>query len=444
MAAMAFAGWLASLAPGHAQAADINLENWQSYAPMAEQGAVCGAFAGIMSMQTVVDAPRGQLWGERRHYAGSVIRKAAELEGLPNIDESAIDNLLNRYSMWLLNHLSTPQDAAMMNDDARKAATAMIRDVCIGLFTKADTAIIKKFPDLAAFASATPAADNQPALAAAKTENDRLVAQKEALQSELDQTNADLTATRAQLAATQSSMRTMEREQVDIDTLTEQLSGLRARLTAMEGLETERTALQEEIATLRQLNDDLLEERDELDAELNAAVLALLTPDDADDLERILDAANGEAHNTGPAPETDMATQDSAPASETDTLPVDEFALGSSESLVPPAPKPLSTLAAIDITPPVDDLMPAAATPLFSAQLGAFRQRDHAEAEISMLLETFADDLAVAELTVTPATLPDGKNVFRILTQGMPADTAAQICEALWQRMVGCLLKAVP
>ena len=139
-----------------------------------------------------------------------------------------------------------------------------------------------------------------------------------------------------------------------------------------------------------------------------------------------------------------MATQDSAPASETDTLPVDEFALGSSESLVPPAPKPLSTLAAIDITPPVDDLMPAATTPLFSAQLGAFRQRDHAEAEISMLLETFADDLAVAELTVTPATLPDGKNVFRILTQGMPADTAAQICEALWQRMVGCLLKAVP
>ena len=212
----------------------------------------------------------------------------------------------------------------------------------------------------------------------------------------------------------------------------------------MEGLETERTALQEEIATLRQLNDDLLEERDELDAELNAAVLALLTPDDADDLERILDAANGEPHNTGPAPETDMATQDSAPASETDTLPVDEVALGSSESLVPPAPKPLSTLAAIDITPPVDDLMPAATTPLFSAQLGAFRQRDHAEAEISMLLETFADDLAVAELTVTPATLPDGKNVLRILTQGMPADTAAQICEALWQRMVGCLLKAVP
>ena len=26
----------------------------------------------------------------------------------------------------------------------------------------------------------------------------------------------------------------------------------------------------------------------------------------------------------------------------------------------------------------------------------------------------------------------------------MPADAAAQICEALWQGVVGCLLKAVP
>ena len=85
-----------------------------------------------------------------------------------------------------------------------------------------------------------------------------------------------------------------------------------------------------------------------------------------------------------------------------------------------------------------------ATTPLFSSQLGAFHQHDHAEAEILILLETFADHLAVAELTVTPATLPDGKNVFRILTQRMPADTAAQICHALWQRVAGCLLKTIP
>ena len=76
----------------------------------------------------------------------------------------------------------------------------------------------------------------------------------------------------------------------------------------MEGPETEPTVLQEEIVTLRQLIEDLQEECDEMDAELDAAVLALLTSDDADDLERILDGANGEANTNGPAPEKEMAT----------------------------------------------------------------------------------------------------------------------------------------
>ena len=48
------------------------------------------------------------------------------------------------------------------------------------------------------------------------------------------------------------------------------------------------------------------------------------------------------------------------------------------------------------------------------------------------------------ELPDTPTIPTDGENVFRILTQSMPADAAAQICEALWQRMFGCLLKALP
>ena len=65
-------------------------------------------------------------------------------------------------------------------------------------------------------------------------------------------------------------------------------------------------------------------------------------------------------------------------------------------------------------------------------------------AEINRNPSESSDFEAVAEMTVTPATLPDGKNVFRILTQGMPADTAAEICEALLLRMVGCLLKALP
>ena len=61
-----------------------------------------------------------------------------------------------------------------------------------------------------------------------------------------------------------------------------------------------------------------------------------------------------------------------------------------------------------------------------------------------MLLDTFSDDLTVAGLTVMPGKMPDGEHIFKILTRGMPANAATKICEALWQRMVGCMLKALP
>lgn len=40
-----------SLAPFRAAQAEVDLGTWNTYATMAEQGAVCGAFADIMAMQ---------------------------------------------------------------------------------------------------------------------------------------------------------------------------------------------------------------------------------------------------------------------------------------------------------------------------------------------------------------------------------------------------------
>ncbi|MEC8262279.1 MAG: hypothetical protein VX017_03130 [Pseudomonadota bacterium] len=79
--------------------AEIDLGTWDNYATMAEQGAVCGAFADIMAMQVLVDEKLGRLWSERRNYSGSVIRRAAALEGRGDLEDNAIDELLNRYSM---------------------------------------------------------------------------------------------------------------------------------------------------------------------------------------------------------------------------------------------------------------------------------------------------------------------------------------------------------
>ena len=41
--------------------AEIDLGTWETCVPMAEQGAVCGAFADIMAMQVLVDEKLGRL-----------------------------------------------------------------------------------------------------------------------------------------------------------------------------------------------------------------------------------------------------------------------------------------------------------------------------------------------------------------------------------------------
>ena len=130
--------------------AEIDLGTWRTHAAMAEQGAVCGAFADLMAMQSLVDEKVGRLWSERRAYSGSVIKRAAELEGRDDVNNNAVDTLLNRYSMWLLNNLANPANAEILDPVARNAASDMIGDVCAGLYAQADRAILKKHPSLAA------------------------------------------------------------------------------------------------------------------------------------------------------------------------------------------------------------------------------------------------------------------------------------------------------
>ena len=73
------AGLCGSLMPITAQVT-FQLETWQSYDGMVEQGAICAAFSRLMELQSLVDPHIGKLWQERHCYAGSVISKAASLE----------------------------------------------------------------------------------------------------------------------------------------------------------------------------------------------------------------------------------------------------------------------------------------------------------------------------------------------------------------------------
>ena len=198
----------------------IQLEDWQSYAPMAEQGAICGAFASIMEMQAITDPRLGRLWAERRTYSGSVIRRAAELEGKAINDDAAIDDLLNRYSMWLLNQFSSPDDTTLMDNDGRIAATEMISDVCVALFESADEAILAKYPELVGTTQSNEALARD--LDAANHENDELIGENTELHQLLEEAETELQdaldeLVLAEAAATNAETAIAEREAIAIE-----------------------------------------------------------------------------------------------------------------------------------------------------------------------------------------------------------------------------------
>ena len=219
---------------------------------------------------------------------------------------------------------------------------------------------------------------------------------------------------------------------------------------------------------------------------MDAAFLALLSSDDADDLADDAAAANADTADAdtlkdivdmAPDTPTDIdASSDTAIDQQALSLPVIDL---TSVELMPDGPKSavhpsadLSNAAPDTVTPDTTTSDTATSdtatsdtatsdtaafgsalavaeaaqtdTRLFMAQLVAFRQRLHAEAQIKLLLYTLKKDLAATELTIAQSKLPSGSDVFSFLTNRMSAPAAARVCDALWHRMIGCMLKAVP
>ena len=70
--------------------------------------------------------------------------------------------------------------------------------------------------------------------------------------------------------------------------------------------------------------------------------------------------------------------------------------------------------------------------------------RTGAVSEIATLEQAFPEQLSDAGLNIAADRRSDGKNMFRIMTAGMSAEEAKQLCSLLWDRMVGCMVKLVP
>ena len=496
--------------------AEIDLGTWDNYATMAEQGAVCGAFADIMAMQVLVDEKLGRLWSERRNYSGSVIRRAAALEGRGDLEDNAIDELLNRYSMWLLNNLANPANAEILSVDARDAAQDMVGDVCATLYAQADKAIVKKHPALASCAAES-GSEASPDLAASPQRcnaNEALLAAATVKKAE-----TDLAAMMVRLSEEENRRRDFQQRN---EALEAEMAGLHSRLDALrEGADAARDTaaravelgvnndqlareaelLQQEIAglsviaaekdTIAQRNRALTAQVEELAADMSAlqvqleaerqTVSSLPKPADLaraqaeteaakaeteqiaaelarvkserDDAVAAFDAAIGPASATVAMIATDSAETPSVPAAATEgNIAASDLVPGAPATTALAADETSAGLGLLDseasillATNPADSKAEAGSDEaVFVAQLGAFRSRTGAVSEIATLEQAFPEQLSDAGLNIAADRRSDGKNMFRIMTAGMSAEEAKQLCSLLWDRMVGCMVKLVP
>ena len=503
----------AAVRPAHAE---IDLGTWETYATMAEQGAVCGAFADIMAMQVLVDEKLGQLWSERRNYSGSVIRRAASLEGRSDLEDDDIDELLNRYSMWLLNNLANPANAEILSSDARDAAQDMVGDVCATLYAQADKAIVKKHPALASCAAGSDPSTssdmaaspqqcnaNEALLAAAtvkKAETDLAemmlrLSEEESRRRDFQQRNATLETEMAGLHARLDTLRegadaardTAARA-VELGTNNDQLAnkveGLQQEIASLSAVATEKDTVVEQNRTLtaeiEQLAADMAALRTQLEAE-RQTVSSLPKPADLararaetkaaeaetaevtaelaqvkselDDAVAAFDAAIGPAAETVALIETEspeaplaQAAAGEVTATDTDRVP------GAPATTALAADEASNGLSLLDSeasivltsTPADSEIQSTFDETVFVAQLGAFRSRTGAVNEITNLEQAFPEQMSKAGLNIAADRRADGKNMFRIMTAGMSADEAKQLCSVLWDRMVGCMVKLVP
>ena len=136
--------------------AELRLESWKNYAYLAEQGAICASFSSLMEAQSVLNPDIGKLWKERRKYAGAVIRKAAEFELQRTPDSDEINNLVSKYSDWVIESLMSkdaPDFTGVDNESqqgliGQQKMQKLIDSYCRTMFAQGDKQILASNPNL--------------------------------------------------------------------------------------------------------------------------------------------------------------------------------------------------------------------------------------------------------------------------------------------------------
>lgn len=382
--------------------AELRLDTWKTYGAMAEQGSVCAAFARLMELQSTIDAKHGALWFERRKFAGSLIRQASILEGIPAAGQDAINDLVDSYASWLITNLSNQDTTQSLDNEAHSAASEMINDVCSGLYARADKSIMQAHPELAT-CSIVKTPDPLVCTTATVTEPKNVNA-------------TDMT----------HDAHELKRARDEVAMLAAQNKSLRAKLRTLRA-----STLEFEMATPASSNNMPTNiEHDKTSPDYTNPAYKNIAAS-----EPIADTKLGRNISI----EIDHDARTALAGRSKHTTPAFDI-------VIPDEGQQQEETATIDqaTSPPVrvEVMRNRNMTNLFIAQLGSYASSQQANDGIHYLKTTFKDTFKVLELSIVSKTSRTGQRVYDLVTEKSDRADIEDICNSLWEQRFGCFVTA--
>ena len=472
-------------AGGQSVRAELQLSQWQTYAGLAEQGAICASFSALMESQSVLNKDIGRLWQERRKFAGAVIRSAAEMElgRSPGSDE--INLLVSSYSEWVLGAL-LQEDASFgdfdtLSEDSASAPIVgpeqmqkLINEHCTTLFAQGDEQILSLNPELAYLLGSA-----QPSSLLEMSQNQNMAVMQDGQDTG--------TPTSEGAAASEAEKTTEQPEPVKTAPVStasaEKQSGksLKDKLAAIVKTAGARKQSAEPAARIPETDPqapsapaqaDMASEADTSPTEVAQSETSDKQAPLPEDNSQLSEAKTETALAQNPAP-VELKTVRPQPmqaAPETRTLPEptrrpaqkpEKTVIVTSASAPPsepeektPSPQPQSPTTAastVILATPKMRASPSSASAAepagsgrYVAQLGSFSRQRNAETAKSKIEAEFAALFNLIPLEVNEHMLTSGRRFFRLETSAIDKKKAHYICDQLWQVRLACLLKQAP
>ena len=116
---------------------------------LQEQAAICASYARLMEYSGLLEKTQGELWRERRFFAGAMLRSTIANATNAQPSNSDIDGIITEYSTWMIDLFTA--NAVQDNPEKLQEKDKLkdyVESFCTGLFNNADKAIVKVRPDL--------------------------------------------------------------------------------------------------------------------------------------------------------------------------------------------------------------------------------------------------------------------------------------------------------